>query len=44
DHPMLNHRVSVTEGILAEEAADRLRMFARALRIREARSTKLRDR
>ncbi len=39
DHPMLNHRVSVTEGILADEAADCLRMFARALRYREARST-----
>ena len=43
DHPMLNHRVSVTEGILAEEAADRLRMFARALRNRVARSAHLPD-
>lgn len=39
EHPMLNHRVSVTEGVLADEAAERLRVFARALRRRRPRAS-----
>ena len=39
ENPMLNHRVSVTQGVLADEAAERLREFARALRNRQRRET-----
>lgn len=32
DHPQLNHRVAVTSGVLAEDAADLLRVFFAARR------------
>ncbi len=39
EHPTLNHRVSVTQGVLADESAERLREFARALRSRKRRGS-----
>jgi hypothetical protein len=32
DHPQLNHRVEVTQGVLASEAADVLKTFFAARR------------